>query len=128
MNPADARLRSLTALWRRALAGPQHAGGCSCFGGFTIAAPSPRELEEDVLDYLRQRYRADDDIGVRLLARETALQAGATPDFPGFLATLAREVSAATGDRLLTDVTTTLTSLAGPAPGSGPGASRFACT
>ncbi len=118
------RLRALTVLWRRALSGPPHAAGCSCFGGFMMTAPTPRELEEDVLDYLRHRYLAvDADIAARLLAREQALRSGVPPDFPGFLAALVAAVPAAS-DRVLNDVEATLTSLAGPAPG----ASRFACT
>ena len=38
---------------------PLHPAGCSCAGHFLINAPNPRDLEDDILDYLRDRYVAE---------------------------------------------------------------------
>ena len=36
-----------------------HPAGCTCMGHFLIPALNPRDMEADILDYMRGRYAAE---------------------------------------------------------------------
>ena len=49
---------SIEALWRMASTASLHGAFCACAGGGAFAI-SPQQLEEDILDYLADRYIQD---------------------------------------------------------------------
>jgi hypothetical protein len=121
------RIQRLAALWRAVTSRPLHPVGCTCMGHFLIPALNARDMEADILDYMRGRYAAE-DLGalVALLDTREAEREADTPLLP-FRAWLLRlpeaGVEATALDRFLTDLTATLESFEadGRASGSGSG-------
>ena len=122
------RVRRLAALWRAVTSRPLHPVGCTCMGHFLIPAMGAREMEADILDYMRGRY-AGEGLGalVALLdAREAEREATDIPATP-FRAWLLRlpqlGLDAAMLERFLADLSATLESFdaEGRAAGSGGG-------
>jgi hypothetical protein len=128
-EPADvvAQVQRLASLWRAVTSLPMHPAGCTCMGHFLIPALNARDMEADILDYMRGRYAAE-DLGalVALLDTREAEREADTPLLP-FRAWLLRlpeaGVEATALDRFLTDLTATLESFEadGRASGSGSG-------
>ena len=123
------RAARLAALWRSVTSRPLHPAGCTCMGHFLIPAMNARDMEADILDYMRGRYATEGLaplVGL-LDAREAERDATDLParPFRAWLAHLpAAGVEAAALDRFFTDLTATLESFepSGPPPG------RLICT
>jgi hypothetical protein len=126
-----AQVQRLASLWRAVTSRPVHPVGCTCMGHFLIPAPNARDMEADILDYMRGRYAAEgiDTLVALLGTRETERETG-TPSVP-FRAWLLRlpetGVEAATLDRFITDLTATLESFDADSRASGSG-SGIICT
>jgi hypothetical protein len=60
-EPADvtAQVQRLASLWRTVTSLPMHPAGCTCMGHFLIPALNARDMEADILDYMRGRYAAE---------------------------------------------------------------------
>lgn len=52
-------MRDLASLWRAVTSRPIHPVGCTCMGHFLIPAMNPRDMEADILDYMRGRYATE---------------------------------------------------------------------
>jgi hypothetical protein len=132
-EPADvvAQVQRLASLWRAVTSLPMHPAGCTCMGHFLIPALNARDMEADILDYMRGRYAAEGlEALVRLLdAREAEREAG-TPLAP-FRTWLLRlpeaGIEAAALERFVTDLTDTLESFGSDSRPSGSG-SGIICT
>ena len=120
MAPAEApdvreQVQQLAALWRAVTSRPVHPVGCTCMGHFLIPAMGAREMEADILDYMRGRYAAEGigDLVALLDAREAEREASDVPALP-FRAWLLRlpgaEVEEAALGRFLADLRATLES------------------
>ncbi len=127
-EPADvkAQVQRLASLWRAATSLPMHPAGCTCMGHFLIPALNPRDMEADILDYMRGRYAAE-GIGVLVTlldARAAEREATDIPPTP-FRAWLLRlpqaGVEAAALGRFLSDLLATLESFEANSRGSGSG-------
>ena len=111
----EARVQRVASLWRTVISRSPHPVGCTCMGHFLIPAMNARDMEADILDYMRGRY-ADEGIGALItLLDDRAEQRGAT-DTPAlaFRAWLLRlpqaGIEAAALDRFLADLLATLES------------------
>ena len=121
------RSQRLASLWRAVVSRPLHPVGCTCMGHFLIPALNARDMEADILVYMRGRYAAE-DLGalVALLDAREAEREADTPLLP-FRTWLLRlpeaGVEAAALDRFVADLTATLESFEadGRASGSGSG-------
>ncbi len=120
------RVQRLATLWRVVISRPVHPVGCTCMGHFMIPAMSARDMEADILDYMRGRYAAE-GVGplVALLdGREAERDATDVPAAP-FRVWLQRLPDAglpdAALDRFLSDLLATLESfeMNGRSSGSG---------
>lgn len=126
----EEKVHRVAALWRAVISRPVHPVGCTCMGHFLIPAMNARDMEADILDYMRGRYAAE-GLGalVALLdAREAEREAAGTPapPFRAWLLGLARSgVDGAALDRFLGDLRLTLESFEADSRGSKPG---FICT
>jgi hypothetical protein len=119
------RVQRLASLWRTVISRPPHPVGCTCMGHFLIPAMNARDMEGDILDYMRGRYAAE-GIGslVTLLdARAAEREATDIPCAP-FRAWLLRlpqaGVEAAALDHFLNDLLATLESFEANTRASGP--------
>jgi len=120
---AAERAGRLAALWRAVTSRPVHPAGCTCMGHFLIPAMNARDMEADILDYMRGRYAAEGvaPLVALLDAREAEREAGDNPARP-FRAWLMHLPTAGIEpgalDRFLADLTATLESFepAGPPP------------
>ena len=78
-GPADVagQVQRLASLWRAVTSRPMHPAGCTCMGHFLIPALNPRDMEADILDYMRGRYAAEglDALVALLDAREAEREA-----------------------------------------------------
>lgn len=132
-EPADiaAQVQRLASLWRTVTSLPMHPAGCTCMGHFLIPALNARDMEADILDYMRGRYAAErlDALVALLDAREAEREAD-TPLVP-FRTWLLRlpETGLALADlkRFVTDLTDTLESFGSDSRPSNSG-SGFICT
>ena len=132
-EPADiaAQVQRLAALWRTVTSLPMHPAGCTCMGHFLIPALNARDMEADILDYMRGRYTAEGlDALVALLDAREAEREADTPLVP-FRTWLLRllEAGLAVEDlkRFVTDLTDTLESFGSDSRPSGSG-SGIICT
>jgi hypothetical protein len=128
-EPADvaAQVQRLASLWRAVTSRPMHPAGCTCMGHFLIPALNPRDMEADILDYMRSRYAAERlDALVALLDSREAEREADTPLVP-FRTWLLRlpeaGVEVAALERFITDLADTLESFGADSrpPGSGSG-------
>lgn len=120
------RVQRLASLWRAVTSRPVHPVGCTCMGHFLIPAMNARDMEADILDYMRGRYAAE-GIGVLVAlldAREAEREAADVPPLP-FRAWLLRlpqaGVEGAAFDRFLADLLATLESFEADSRPSGSG-------
>jgi hypothetical protein len=126
------RVQRLATLWRAVLARPPHAPGCTCMGHMLMPAMNARDMEADILDYMRGRYAGEGlhDLAALLDARAAAREATDIPALP-FRAWLLRlpqaALSAASRDRFVTDLTATLESFEAESRPAARG-SGFFCT
>ena len=84
-GPADVagQVQRLASLWRAVTSRPMHPAGCTCMGHFLIPALNPRDMEADILDYMRGRYAAEGlDALVALLDAREAEREADTPLVP----------------------------------------------
>ena len=132
-EPADiaAQVQRLASLWRTVTSLPMHPAGCTCMGHFLIPALNARDMEADILDYMRGRYAAEGlDALVALLDAREAEREADTPLVP-FRTWLLRlpEAGFALADlkRFVTDLTDTLESFGSDSRPSNSG-SGFICT
>ena len=132
-EPTDVatQVQRLASLWRTVTSLPMHPAGCTCMGHFLIPALNARDMEADILDYMRGRYAAEglDRLVALLDAREAEREAD-TPLVP-FRTWLLRlpeaDVGAAALERFVTDLTATLESFGSDSRPSGSG-SGIICT
>ncbi len=119
------RLQRLASLWRSAVSRPPHPVGCTCMGHFLIPAMTARDMECDILDYMRARYAAEGlgDLVALLDARARERDAPDLPARPMRTWLLAlRSCDAPSLPRFVTDLTETLDSFgaeAQPPPSRG---------
>ena len=104
-----------------------HLAGCSCAGGFHVPL-DPGAVEQDLLEFLRHRYRQDGRealaafVNDRLAAIETDAPSRRRADFSEWLGALdAGPLSRADLDSLAGDIRMTLESMNGATPASGNG-------
>jgi hypothetical protein len=132
-EPTDvaAQVQRLASLWRAVTSRPMHPAGCTCMGHFLIPALNPRDMEADILDYMRGRYAAErlDALVALLDAREAEREAD-TPLVP-FRTWLLRLPESGLGvaalERFITDLADTLESFGSDSRPSGSG-SGIICT
>jgi hypothetical protein len=125
VGTAVERAGRLATLWRAVTSRPMHPAGCTCMGHFLIPAMNARDMEADILDYMRGRYAAEGvaPLVALLEAREAEREASDLParSFRAWLLHLPTAgIAPGALDRFLTDLTATLESFepAGP-PRSG---------
>ncbi len=122
----EAKVQRLATLWRAVTSRTMHPVGCTCMGHFLIPAMNPRDMEADILDYMRGRYAAEGlgDLVALLDARAAECEAADMPPAP-FRAWLLRlpqaGVEAAALDRFLGDLLATLESFEANTRASGSG-------
>ena len=117
------QVREVAALWRAVTSRPLHPVGCTCMGHFLIPAMNPRDMEADILDYMRARYAAEGLCALTALLDRREVERDRT-DIPArpFRAWLTALPATGTGeaelDRFLADLESTLRSFVptGPAP------------
>lgn len=125
-------VQSLAALWRTVTSRPLHPAGCTCMGHFMIPAMNPRDMEADILDYMRGRYAAE-GIGPLVALLDTREAEREAPDQPAaafrawLLALPQAGVDGAALARFLDDLRATLASFDANSRGTEPG-SGFICT
>ena len=102
---------SLEALWRLASTASLHGAFCACSGGGAFAISS-QQLEDDILDYLAERYARNPDVGEALRRRRESK----TATFVNWLDTVlgGEEMSDLTVASIRHDVVTVLRSIANP--------------
>jgi hypothetical protein len=132
-GPADVagQVQRLASLWRAVTSRLMHPTGCTCMGHFLIPALNPRDMEADILDYMRGRYATEGlDALVALLDAREAEREADTPLVP-FRTWLLRlpesGLAVATLERFVTDLTDTFESFGGDSRPSGSG-SGIICT
>ncbi|WP_137179490.1 hypothetical protein [Roseomonas sp. AR75] len=114
------------ALWRVALSRPVHPAGCTCMGHFLIPAMNARDMEADILDYMRGRYAAE-GIGVLVALLDARAAGREATDIPAqpFRAWLLRlpddGADPTAVGRFLADLLATLESFDRPAGPQGSG-------
>lgn len=118
------RAARLAALWRVVTSRPLHPAGCTCMGHFLIPAMNARDMEADILDYMRSRYAGEGlaPLVALLDAREAEREGSDMPaqSFRAWLHHLpSAGIEARALDRFLADLTATLESFepAGRSPG-----------
>jgi hypothetical protein len=118
------RASRLAALWRVVSSRPVHPAGCTCMGHFLIPAMNARDMEADILDYMRGRYATEGlaPLVALLDAREAEREAQEIParSFRAWLLHLPNAgIEPGALDRFLADLTATLESFepVGPSPG-----------
>ena len=126
-----AQIQRLASLWRVVTSLPMHPAGCTCMGHFLIPALNARDMEADILDYMRGRYAAEGlDALVALLDAREAEREAETPLIP-FRTWLLRlpEAGIPEGalERFVTDLTDSLESFGSDSRPSGSG-SGIICT
>jgi len=124
------RVRRLSELWRAALARSPHPAGCQCMGLFLIPAMNPADLENDIVDLLRERYLSEGltDLVDLLDQRLAEHDGGAPPSFRTWLLGLPeRHVAGGALNRLVTDLEATLASCGGTDRQGGARSSSFVC-
>ena len=126
------RVMRLASLWRAVTSRPVHPVGCTCIGHFLIPALNPRDMEADILDYMRARYAAEGlgALVALLSAREAERESDEgiplTP-FRSWLLGLPRaDIGRADLDRFITDLTATLESFE-PTDGASNSGSGIVC-
>ncbi|WP_372621777.1 hypothetical protein [Falsiroseomonas sp.] len=125
------RVQRLATLWRVVVSRPPHPAGCTCMGHMLIPAMNARDMEADILDYMRGRYAAE-GLGalVALLdARAAAREATDIPaqPFRAWLLHLPEAgIEPAALDRFTADLLATLDSFEANSRGA-PGGGLF-CT
>jgi hypothetical protein len=132
-EPTDVatQVQRLASLWRAVTSLPMHPAGCTCMGHFLIPALNARDMEADILDYMRGRYAAE-GVGalVALLDSREAEREADTPLTP-FRTWLLRlpeaGIPGAALERFVTDLTDTLESFGSDSRPSGSG-SGIICT
>ena len=114
------RVRRLASLWRAAVSRPPHPAGCTCMGHFLIPAMNARDMESDILDFMRARYAAEGlaDLVALLDAREAEREADAPRPFRAWLLALPG-CDAPSLPRFVDDLTATLESFGAEAPRGG---------
>ena len=126
-----AQIQRLASLWRAVTSLPMHPAGCTCMGHFLIPALNARDMEADILDYMRGRYAVEGlDALVALLDAREAEREADTPLVP-FRTWLLRllEAGLVVEDlkRFVTDLTDTLESFGSDSRPSNSG-SGIICT
>ncbi|HEV7268272.1 MAG TPA: hypothetical protein VGN83_25720 [Falsiroseomonas sp.] len=125
------RVQRLAAFWRVVVSRPPHPVGCTCMGHMLVPAMNARDMEADILDYMRSRYAADgiNRLVALLDARAAAREATGIPAQP-FRAWLLRlpeaGIEPAVLDRFTADLLATLESFEANSRGT-PGGGLF-CT
>ena len=128
----EEKVQRLATLWRAVTSRPVHPVGCTCMGHFLIPAMNARDMEADILDYMRGRY-VTEGIGalVALLDAREAERDAPDPAAPPLRVWLLRlpqaGVDGAALDRFLGDFLATLESFEVDSRASKPGAG-FICT
>lgn len=123
--PLGERVARLGQLWRSVTSRPLHPVGCTCMGHFLIPAMNAKDMEADILDYMRGRYAGEGFAAlVALLDAREAEREGEAPclSFRAWLLRLPEVAGdAAALDRFLTDLQATLESFmpVGGNPGGG---------
>jgi hypothetical protein len=111
---------ALAALWEAAAAGTRHLPGCGCGAGFLARPPRPAELEEDLIEFLHDRYVADGRAPLVVLLAARMARTDAMP-FGAWLAALGgAALPQEDATQLSADLGRALESLTGSR-------SRFAC-
>ncbi len=117
------RVARLAALWRSVTSRPVHPASCTCMGHFLIPAMNARDMEADILDYMRGRYAGEGIVPLVALldAREAEREAADIPAraFRAWLLHLpGAGIDPGALDRFIADLTATLESFEpqGPAP------------
>ena len=109
------RVQRLASLSRAVISRPPHPVGCTCMGHFLIPTMNARDMEADILDYMRGRYAAE-GIGVLVAlldarAAEREATDGSPAPFRAWLLRLPQAgVEAVALDRFLSDLLATLES------------------
>ncbi|MCC2097933.1 MAG: hypothetical protein KDJ29_13625 [Hyphomicrobiales bacterium] len=100
---------ALADLWSSAIIFAPHLAGCMCAGGFHIPL-DPSAVEEDLIDFLRHRYKSE---GLKKLAAYADARASdRSLSFSAWLRGLDEAPLAATERRrIITDLRTTLDSM-----------------
>ena len=109
------RVQRLASLWRAVISRPPHPVGCTCMGHFLIPAMNARDMEADILDYMRGRYAAEGINALVGLLDDRASERERTdtpaPPFRAWLLRLPQAgVEAEVLDRFLGDLLATLES------------------
>ena len=132
-GPADVagQVQRLASLWRAVTSLPMHPAGCTCMGHLLIPALNARDMEADILDYMRGRYATEGlDALVGLLDAREAEREADTPLVP-FRTWLLRlpeaGIDVAALERFITDLADTLESFGGDSRPSSSG-SGIICT
>ena len=132
-EPTDVvtQVQRLASLWRAVTSLPMHPAGCTCMGHLLIPALNARDMEADILDYMRGRYAAEGlDALVALLDIREAEREADTPLVP-FRTWLLRlpeaGIDVAALERFITDLADTLESFGGDSRPSSSG-SGIICT
>ncbi len=114
----------LAELWSSAIIFAPHLAGCTCAGGFHVPL-NPNAVEEDLIDFLRHRYRGE---GLKDLADYVDSRAASrATSFNVWLRELdTSSLSAKYRNRLIEDLRTTLESMNGMASELGQGYGRNA--
>lgn len=116
------RVQRLASLWRAAVSRPPHPAGCTCMGHFLVPAMNARDMESDILDFMRARYAAEGltELVALLDARdaERSVADGTPRPFRAWLLALPG-CGAASLPRFVADLTATLESFGAEAPRSG---------
>jgi hypothetical protein len=124
MRMADAamaeRVQRLASLWRGAVSRPPHPAGCTCMGHFLIPSMNARDMESDILDFMRARYAAEgmSDLVALLDAREAERGEDAPRPFRAWLLALPG-CGVPSLPRFVADLTATLESFGADLPRAG---------
>lgn len=110
---------ALAELWNSAIIFAPHLAGCMCAGGFHVPL-DPQAVEEDLIDFLRYRYKSE-GLG-KLAAYLDGRAENRDSSFNVWLRELdAAPLSAKERRRLIEDLRTTLNSMNGMGAGTGMG-------
>ena len=113
--------QELARLWNGAMIFAPHLAGCACAGGFHVPL-DPAAVEQDILEFLRHRYRQDRPALAGFVADRLAGNHSPFGDWLGALDTA--PLDAGDLERLAADIKTTLDSMNAAAPAAGGG---FVC-
>ena len=119
-KPKRSETEDLASLWSGALAFTPHLEGCACMG-LTHIALDRQTIEDDILDYLRTRYRASDR-GALTAFVDSRMNATNAPPFDRWLRDIGNaDLSMRDRKQLSNDLQQTLQSM------NAPRASGFQC-